>query len=87
MYRLFIFSAIFALQIFVNLSNFNTNPHPTMNSPTTFNRDNPPDSQQRLLVALNAQERQYVIAMAKRLGITFMQAARELMRQKEAAKR
>ena len=59
-----------------------------MNSPTTpFNRDNPPDSQQRLLVALNAQERQYVIAMAKRLGISFMQAARQLAREKEAAKR
>jgi hypothetical protein len=59
-----------------------------MKSPTTpFDGEPAPDSAQRVLVALNAQERQYVIALAKRLGLTFMQAARQLAREKEAAKR
>jgi hypothetical protein len=58
-----------------------------MKSQTTpFNGPTPQDSQ-RVLLALNMQERQYVMAMARRLGITFMQAARELARQKQEARK
>jgi hypothetical protein len=54
--------------------------------PTPFNRSTPQDSQ-RVLLALNMQERQYVLALSRRLGISFMQAARQLAKEKEAAKR
>ncbi len=52
--------------------------------PTPFNRENQYDTQ---CVLLNPRERQYVLTMACRLGITFLQAARELVREKQEATR
>ena len=53
---------------------------------TPFNRENPMHAQ-HVLFDLNHKERQYVMAMAKRLGISVMQAARQLAHEKERARR
>jgi hypothetical protein len=53
---------------------------------TPFARENQNDPQ-HLLISLSAQERSLVMAMAKRLEISFLQAARQFTQEKNAARR